>query len=65
MPLSTDIRDVSEIDRFEASADVIVVGLGCAGASAAMEASDTGADVLVVERAGGGGGTAAPSGGWI
>ncbi|NRA06578.1 MAG: FAD-dependent oxidoreductase [Myxococcales bacterium] len=65
MPLSTDIRDVSEIDRFEASADVIVVGLGCAGASAAMEASDTGADVLVVERAGGGGGTSANSGGLI
>ncbi|MGE4652085.1 MAG: FAD-dependent oxidoreductase, partial [Myxococcota bacterium] len=65
MRLSTDIRDISEVDRFEASADVIVVGLGCAGASAAMEAADAGAEVLVVERAGGGGGTSANSGGLI
>ena len=65
MRLSTDIRDISEVDRFEASADVIVVGLGCAGASAAIEAADAGAEVLVVERAGGGGGTSANSGGLI
>jgi len=62
---STDIRDISEVARFEASADVIVVGLGCAGASAALEASDAGDEVLVVERAGGGGGTSANSGGLI
>lgn len=65
MNLSTAIRDVSEISHFEASADVIVVGLGCAGASAAMQAADAGAEVLVVERAGGGGGTSANSGGLI
>jgi succinate dehydrogenase/fumarate reductase flavoprotein subunit len=40
-----------------------VVGLGAAGAAAALEASACGADTLVLERAGGGGGTSAMSGG--
>jgi len=44
---------------------VLVVGLGIAGACAAIEASDRGAEVLVLERAGGGGGTSAQSGGVI
>lgn len=39
--------------------DVLVVGLGCAGASAAVEAAASGVDVLVLERASGGGGTTA------
>ncbi len=51
--------------RFDVETDVLVVGLGCAGASAALEASAAGARVLVAERAGGGGGTSAVSGGVI
>ncbi|WP_119729217.1 FAD-dependent oxidoreductase [Thermomonospora amylolytica] len=43
--------------------DVLVVGFGAAGAAAAHEAAGAGADVLVLERAGGPGGTSAQSGG--
>lgn len=46
----------------ELHADVIVVGLGAAGACAAIEAADAGADVLVVERFTGGGTTALSGG---
>lgn len=46
-------------------ADVVVVGYGVAGASAAIEAARAGADVLVLERTGGWGGAAALSGGFI
>lgn len=41
--------------------DVVVVGLGIAGACAALEAQRAGAEVLVLERAGGGGGASALS----
>jgi flavin-dependent dehydrogenase len=44
-------------------ADVVVVGLGAAGGSAAIEAARAGADVLILERAAAGGGTTAESGG--
>lgn len=53
-------RDVSFWDD---EADVLVVGYGCAGASASWEAAVAGADVLVLERASGAGGTSALSGG--
>lgn len=43
--------------------DVLVVGFGCAGAAAAYEAALLGADVLVLERASGPGGSSAQSGG--
>ncbi len=43
-------------------ADVVVVGFGAAGACAAIEASDAGADVLVVDRFEGGGATALSGG---
>jgi 3-oxo-5alpha-steroid 4-dehydrogenase len=59
----TGVRDPSEIARFSEEVDVLVVGLGAAGAAAALEASRTGAETLVLERAGGGGGTSAMSGG--
>jgi 3-oxo-5alpha-steroid 4-dehydrogenase len=49
---------------WDEAADVIVVGYGGAGAAAALEARAYGADVLVVERFGGGG-TTAYSGGVI
>ena len=56
-------RSAREIARYDLEADVVVVGLGMAGACAALEAQRAGADVLVLERASGGGGTSANSGG--
>ena len=52
-----DVVDVAD------AADVLVVGFGAAGACAAYEAVQAGADVLVLERASGPGGTSALSGG--
>jgi 3-oxo-5alpha-steroid 4-dehydrogenase len=51
------------ITVFDHECDVLVVGFGCAGAAAAFEAAAAGADVLVLERAGGPGGSSAQSGG--
>lgn len=42
---------------WDAVADVVVVGFGAAGASAAIEAADAGVDVLVLDRFTGGGAT--------
>jgi 3-oxo-5alpha-steroid 4-dehydrogenase len=44
--------------RWDDSADVVVVGLGGAGACASIEAAESGADVLAVDRMVGGGDTA-------
>jgi len=55
----------AEIEGFERETDVLVVGLGCAGACASLEAADAGAEVLALERASAGGGTSALSGGVI
>lgn len=49
------------ISQWHASSDVIVIGFGIAGACAALEARRAGADVLVIEGTGGGGGTSAVS----
>ncbi len=54
-----------DVEHFDDTADVVVVGLGCAGASAAIAASERGLDVLAIERQGAGGGTSAMSGGLI
>jgi 3-oxo-5alpha-steroid 4-dehydrogenase len=51
--------------RFDETVDVVVVGLGAAGASAVVGARQAGADVLAVERSAGPGGTSANSGGLI
>lgn len=51
--------------RWDHEADVVVVGFGAAGACAAIEARELGADVIVLERAGAGGGTSALSGGLL
>ena len=59
------VRDADRVGAWDVEADVVVVGLGCAGACAAIEAAEAGGDVLVLERAGGGGGTSAMSGGLI
>lgn len=56
---------VTAIAEWDHEADVVVVGYGVAGASAAIEAAGAGADVLVLERTGGWGGAAALSGGFI
>jgi 3-oxo-5alpha-steroid 4-dehydrogenase len=53
------------VGRFELEADVVVVGLGCAGACAAITAAEAGAEVLALEAAPLGGGTSAMSGGLI
>src|SRR5262245_19686866 len=63
--MRSGIRALSEVARFDDTCDVLVVGLGCAGAAAAIEARAAGADVVVLERASGGGGTSAMSGGVI
>src|ERR1700761_3715971 len=57
-------RIVSEgsVAGWDATVDVLVIGLGCAGATAAIEAARSGADTLILERASGGGGTTAMSG---
>lgn len=61
----TALRNAADVRRWDREADVIVVGLGAAGACAAIEAAGAGADVLVLERAGGGGGTSALSTGQL
>jgi 3-oxo-5alpha-steroid 4-dehydrogenase len=47
---------------WDALADVVVVGFGAAGACAAIEAADAGAEVLVLDRFNGGGATAISGG---
>ena len=59
------VRDAGDVRTWAIESDVVVVGLGCAGACAAIEAAEAGARVLVLERAGGAGGTSAMSGGLI
>ena len=50
---------------WDAEADVVIAGAGAAGICAAIEAAEAGARVLVLERAGGAGGTTAVSDGMI
>ncbi|NKY84544.1 FAD-dependent oxidoreductase [Nocardia veterana] len=58
-------RSAREITHYDLDTDVLVVGYGCAGAAAAFEAARAGARVLVLDRAGGPGGSSAMSGGEI
>jgi len=58
-------RTARSVDHWDAEADVVVVGFGGAGACATIEAREQGADVLLLERASGGGGTTALSTGQI
>ena len=51
--------DAAEIKSWDDAADVIVVGFGAAGSTAAFTAAEAGARVLVTERTGGPGGAAA------
>ncbi|GAB2868313.1 FAD-dependent oxidoreductase [Nocardioides pacificus] len=54
---------LAEVASFDHEVDVLVVGFGCAGAAASMEAARAGASVVVLERASGPGGSSAQSGG--
>jgi 3-oxo-5alpha-steroid 4-dehydrogenase len=56
------MAEKQEIRKWDAEADIIVVGFGAAGAAAALEAAQQGASVLVVDRFHGGGATAASGG---
>lgn len=58
-----EILKAEQVSQWDDGADVLVVGLGIAGACAALEAHRAGAEVLVVERASGGGGASALSSG--
>jgi 3-oxo-5alpha-steroid 4-dehydrogenase len=51
------LRRFEDIGEVYLSTDVVICGYGGAGASAALEARRAGADVLVLERASGGGGS--------
>lgn len=61
--MASGIRDAATISRWDEEVDVLVLGLGAAGAAATLAAAAEGADTLVLERASGGGGTSAMSGG--
>jgi len=63
--LASEPREAVVGASYDLEADVVVVGLGIAGACAAIEAASAGAEVVVLERASGGGGTSAQSGGVI
>ncbi len=56
---------LDEVEVWHETVDVLVVGYGAAGVCAAIEAAQTGAETLVLERASGGGGTTALAGGVI
>lgn len=55
----------AQVDHWDIETDVLVVGFGAAGACAVIEARNAGADVVVLEVAGAGGGSAALSGGEV
>jgi 3-oxo-5alpha-steroid 4-dehydrogenase len=58
-------RRAADVAHWDDEADVLVVGYGCAGAAAGWEAAGAGAEVLVLERFSGPGGTSALSGGEV
>ncbi len=62
---SDRLRPASRISEWSATADVVVVGLGAAGACAALEAHREGARVLVLEKQAQGGGTSARAAGQL
>jgi len=64
MGMSPIIVDDAGSIGWDRQADVVVVGFGGAGASAALEARESGADVILIDRFGGGG-TTGYSGGVI
>ena len=63
--MKTEAAKTLDEVTFATTADVVIAGLGGAGASAAIAAAEAGAEVLVIERTSGGGGSTAMSGGFI
>jgi 3-oxo-5alpha-steroid 4-dehydrogenase len=61
--LVAPLQRARDLQRWDVETDVLIVGAGAAGASAAIEARQRGADVLLLERASDGGGSTALSGG--
>ncbi len=61
--MTSGVRTAASVNHWDEEVDVLVVGLGAAGAAAALESARVGAETLVLERASGGGGTSAMSGG--
>ncbi|MEN8185226.1 MAG: FAD-dependent oxidoreductase, partial [Myxococcota bacterium] len=59
------VLEAGQVASWTLEADVVIVGLGCAGVCAAIEARQAGADVLVLERASGGGGVTAMAAGHL
>jgi 3-oxo-5alpha-steroid 4-dehydrogenase len=59
------VRRAADVTSWDREFDVVVVGMGSAGCCAAIEAADAGASVIVLERAGSGGGTSAMAGGQV
>lgn len=66
-PTSHSVKPIAEgaITHYDHEVEVLIVGYGCAGAAAALEATAAGAVVAILERASGGGGSSALSGGEI
>src|SRR4051794_21629016 len=64
-PRSPRPLSAQHVAEWHAEADVVVVGYGIAGASAASAASEAGAETLVLEWTGGAGGAAAAAGGFV
>ena len=58
-----DLLRSADVPGWDDTADVLIIGYGISGACAALEARGAGADVLVLERASGGGGASALSAG--
>lgn len=58
-------RPASEVRSWDLESDVVVVGYGGAGVCAALAARAAGAEVLALERAGGPGGSAGLSAGYL
>ncbi|MDA8267116.1 MAG: FAD-dependent oxidoreductase [Actinomycetota bacterium] len=63
MPEQVALVPAEDVATWDETVDVVVVGYGIAGACAALEAQRAGADVLVVDRAGGPGGSSIVSSG--
>jgi len=61
--VEAEVIAAASVPAWDEVADVVVVGFGAAGACAAIEAGAGGADVMIVERASGPGGTSALAGG--
>ena len=57
------IIEASDVPQWTHTADVVIVGFGMAGACAAIEASQAGASVIVIERTSGGTGSTSAAAG--